>query len=82
MYKSDLDYLKNELKSQNEISERLSEALSQTRDELEHSKRETINFKTKYEETVKITEENVLISLKLVYKSIKNFLEFKNYKKN
>jgi hypothetical protein len=48
------------LKSQNEISDRLSDALSQTRDELEHSKRESINFKNKYEESIKNTEENVI----------------------
>jgi len=47
------------LKSQNEISDRLSDALSQTIDELEHSKRESINFKNKYEESIKNTEENV-----------------------
>lgn len=55
------------MKSQNEISERLSEALSQTRDELEHAKRETITYKNKYEDTVKNTEENVINFLYFLY---------------
>lgn len=59
IYKTDLDYLKNELKSQNEISERLQEALSSTRDELENVKRENLIYKNRYEEMEKNTEENV-----------------------
>lgn len=61
VYKTDLDYLKNELKSQNEISERLQEALSSTRDELENVKRENVNYKNRYEEMEKISEEKVKI---------------------
>ena len=59
VYKSDLDYLKNELKSQNEINERLEEALSSTRDELENIKRENVNYKNRYEEIEKTYEEKV-----------------------
>lgn len=54
-----MEYLKNELKSQSEISERLSEALNQTRDELEQAKRDNINYKNKHQEAVKTCEEMV-----------------------
>jgi len=76
VYKTDLDYLKNELKSQNEISERLSEALSQTRDELEHAKRESITFKNKHEESIKNTEENVIIYIKKIFLNFFHFSIF------
>lgn len=66
------------MKSQNEISDRLSEALSQTRDELEHAKRESITLKNKYEESVKNTEENVFLSIKGFLKN----LEPQKYQKN
>ena len=59
IYKTDLDYLKSETKSQSEISDRLSEALNLTRDELEHIKRDNNHLKNKYEESVKFSEENV-----------------------
>lgn len=39
LYKNDVDYLKSELKTQNEMTEKLNEALSQTRNELEETKR-------------------------------------------
>ena len=59
VYKTDMDYLKNEHKSQNEINERLQEALSSTRDDLENVKRENVNNKNRNEDMEKMTEENV-----------------------
>jgi hypothetical protein len=59
LYKNDLEYLKSELKSQNEITEKLNEALSQTREELEDVKKYNINIKNKLDETSKKYEENV-----------------------
>ena len=60
IYKNDLDYLKNELKSQNDISDRLQEALLSTRDELEQCKRENIHIKSKFEDNEKKLEEKVI----------------------
>lgn len=59
LYKNDLEYLKSELISQNEITDRLSETLNQTRDELEESKKQNLNIKQKLEDTIKRFDENV-----------------------
>jgi hypothetical protein len=61
LYKNDLEYLKSELNSQNEITERLTETLNSTRNELEEAKRQNIAMKAKLDETNKKYEENVKI---------------------
>jgi hypothetical protein len=61
LYKNDLEYLKSELNSQNEITERLTETLNSTRNELEEAKRQNIAMKAKLDETNKKYEENVNI---------------------
>jgi hypothetical protein len=47
------------LHSQNEITERLSETLSQTRDELEDAKKQNIHLKQKLDDTNKKFDESV-----------------------
>lgn len=59
MYKIDLEDLKGELISQNEITETLKETLSTTRDELEEAKRYNITIKAKLDESNKRYDENV-----------------------
>jgi hypothetical protein len=61
LYRNDLEYLKSELKSQNDISERLGETLSNTREELEEVKKYNISLKTKLDETSKKYDEIVIL---------------------
>jgi hypothetical protein len=63
LYRNDLEYLKSELKSQNEITERLSETLSSTREELEDAKKINHTMKTKLDDTAKKYDESVLFYL-------------------
>ena len=66
LYKNDLEYLKSELISQNEITERLTETLSQTRDELEEAKKHNMQLKQKLDEGNKKFDENVKIVLIII----------------
>jgi hypothetical protein len=59
LYRNDLEYLKSELKSQNDISERLGETLSNTSEELEDVKKQNMTMKNKLDETSKKYEEIV-----------------------
>jgi tRNA(Phe) wybutosine-synthesizing methylase Tyw3 len=61
LYKNDLEYLKSELKSQNEISDRLNETLDVTREELEEVKKQNMYLKNKLDETTKKYDEHVNI---------------------
>jgi hypothetical protein len=56
-----LEYLKAELHSQNEITERLTETLQQTREEFEEARKQNLQLKQKVEETNKRFEESVRI---------------------
>lgn len=56
-----MEYLKSELYSQNEITERLSETLSHTREELEEAKKQNLQLKLKLDETNKKFDESVII---------------------
>jgi hypothetical protein len=68
LYRNDLEYLKSELKSQNDISERLNESLTSTRDELEDAKKQNLVLKTKYDETSKKYDDIVKeINLELTF---------------
>jgi hypothetical protein len=59
IYKNDMEYLKSELLSQTEITERLTETLSSTRDELEEAKKHSMQLKQKLDDTVKKFDESV-----------------------
>jgi small-conductance mechanosensitive channel len=59
VYKNDLEFLKSELNSQNEITERLSETLNQTRDELEEVRKQNMQLKQQLDDTNKKFDENV-----------------------
>ena len=58
VYKNDIDYLKDESKSQEEMTGRLKETLEQTREEQENIKKENILLKQKYEDLKKKYDEN------------------------
>ena len=57
VYKNDIDYLKSESKSQEEMTSRLKETLEQSREEQEKIKKENILLKQKYEDLKKKYEE-------------------------
>lgn len=63
LFRNDLEYLKSELISQTEISERLSETLTQTRDELEEAKKHSLQYKQKVDDINKKFDENVIKTL-------------------
>ena len=50
VFKNDIDYLKSESKSQEEMTSRLKETLEQSREEQENIKKENILLKQKYED--------------------------------
>jgi hypothetical protein len=60
LYRNDLEYLKSELISQTEITDRLSETLTQTRDELEEAKKHSLQYKLKLDDINKKFDENVI----------------------
>ena len=66
VYKNDIDYLKSESKSQEEITSRLKETLEQSREEQENIKKENILLKQKYEDLKKKYDENNKINLNII----------------
>ena len=61
-YKTDLDYLKSQLKTQYDIVDTLNDTLQATRDELETCQRESSIYYNKYNDINKrYTEEVVII---------------------
>ena len=66
VYKNDIDYLKSESKSQEEMTSRLKETLEQTREEQENIKKENILLKQKYEDLKKKYDENNKINLNVI----------------
>jgi hypothetical protein len=59
IYKNDMEYLKAELLSQTEITERLNETLASTRDELEEAKKHSMQLKQRLDDTTKKFDESV-----------------------
>ena len=66
VYKNDIDYLKSESKSQEEMTSRLKETLEQSREEQENIKKENILLKQKYEDLKKKYDENNKINLNVI----------------
>ena len=66
VYKNDIDYLKSESKSQEEMTSRLKETLEQSREEQEKIKKENILLKQKYEDLKKKYDENNKINLNVI----------------
>ena len=66
VYKNDIDYLKSESKSQEEMTSRLKETLEQSREEQENIKKENILLKQKYEDLKKKYDENNKINLNII----------------
>ena len=66
LYKSDIDTLKEENKTNVEISSRLRETLEQTREEQENIKKENILLKQQYEDLKKKYDENNKTHLNII----------------
>lgn len=65
--RGDIDYLKNELNVQKDISDTLNEKLSHTRNELDLARMETNSLTNKLNEGNKLLEMTVKIFFKLEY---------------
>lgn len=66
-----MEYLKSELHSQDEVTERLTETLQQTREEFEEAKKQNMQLKQKLEDSNKRFEESVIkLKIKIVNNSV------------